>query len=61
MRIKNALVKNYLNIDLDDPQIIFNNRKLSLLKQAKISINTALESLSQGLGPEVVILDINEA
>lgn len=59
--LKNALVKNYLNIDLDDPQIIFNNRKLSLLKQAKISINTALESLSQGLGPEVVILDINEA
>lgn len=59
--LKNSLIKNYLNLDYEDPELIYNTRRLGLLKQCNNELNTALESLNNGFGPEVVILDINKA
>lgn len=59
--LKNALIKNYLDLDYEDPELIYNTRRLGLLKQSVNELNAALESLMNGFGPEVVILDINKA
>lgn len=59
--LKNALVKNYLNLDYEDPELIYNTRRLGLLKQCVNELETAIKSLQLGYGPEVVILDINKA
>ncbi|WP_330463341.1 tRNA uridine-5-carboxymethylaminomethyl(34) synthesis GTPase MnmE [Metamycoplasma gateae] len=59
--LKNALIKNYLDLDYEDPELIYNTRRLGLLKQSVNELNVALESLMNGFGPEVVILDINKA
>ncbi|ACF07503.1 tRNA uridine-5-carboxymethylaminomethyl(34) synthesis GTPase MnmE [Metamycoplasma arthritidis] len=59
--LRNALVKKYNDIDLDDKEVLYNTRQLSLLKQVEYNINDALEGLGQGFGPEVVILDLTKA
>ncbi|BAP39403.1 tRNA uridine-5-carboxymethylaminomethyl(34) synthesis GTPase MnmE [Metamycoplasma canadense] len=59
--LKNALVKNYLALDYEDPDLIYNTRRLGLLKQCANELNNAILSLKSGFGPEVVILDINKA
>ncbi|PZW00562.1 tRNA uridine-5-carboxymethylaminomethyl(34) synthesis GTPase MnmE [Metamycoplasma auris] len=59
--LKNALIKNYLNLDYEDPELIYNTRRIGLLKQCINELNTTIESLKAGFGPEVVILDINKA
>ncbi|TPR53845.1 tRNA uridine-5-carboxymethylaminomethyl(34) synthesis GTPase MnmE [Metamycoplasma neophronis] len=58
--LRNALVKKYNTVNLDDPEIIYNTRKLSLLKQAAISLQEASNGLDAGFGPEVVILDLTK-
>ncbi|SYV90522.1 Uncharacterised protein, partial [Metamycoplasma alkalescens] len=55
------MVKNYLNLDYEDPELIYNTRRLGLLKQCVNELETAIKSLQLGYGPEVVILDINKA
>ncbi|AZZ65809.1 tRNA uridine-5-carboxymethylaminomethyl(34) synthesis GTPase MnmE [Metamycoplasma phocicerebrale] len=59
--LKNALIKNYLNLDYSDPELIYNTRRLGLLKHANNCLYDALNGLKQGFGPEVVILDINKS
>ncbi|WP_373440781.1 tRNA uridine-5-carboxymethylaminomethyl(34) synthesis GTPase MnmE [Metamycoplasma equirhinis] len=59
--LKNELIKRYLNIDLDDNEIIYNNRKLALLNECYISLNESINGLESGFGPEVVILDLTKA
>ncbi|WP_211324458.1 tRNA uridine-5-carboxymethylaminomethyl(34) synthesis GTPase MnmE [Mycoplasma struthionis] len=58
--LKNALVKKYLSIDLDDPEILYNTRKLGLLKQASLNLQEVINGLNNGFGPEVVILDLTK-
>ncbi|MCV3733431.1 tRNA uridine-5-carboxymethylaminomethyl(34) synthesis GTPase MnmE [Mycoplasma enhydrae] len=58
--LKNALVKKYLDLDYEDDNIIYNTRRLGLLKQAFNCLSDALEGLNNNNGPEVVILDINK-
>ncbi|MGX9364073.1 tRNA uridine-5-carboxymethylaminomethyl(34) synthesis GTPase MnmE [Mycoplasma sp. 527] len=59
--LKNSLVKNYLNLDYNDRELIYNTRRLGLLKQCYIELNNAILSMNKGFGPEIVILDINKA
>ncbi|AXE61018.1 tRNA uridine-5-carboxymethylaminomethyl(34) synthesis GTPase MnmE [[Mycoplasma] phocae] len=58
--LKSSLMRNYFNINFDDSDILYNTRKLSLLKQASLSLKEALKGLEDGFGPEVVILDLTK-
>ncbi|MBN4089719.1 tRNA uridine-5-carboxymethylaminomethyl(34) synthesis GTPase MnmE [Mycoplasma enhydrae] len=58
--LKNALVKKYLDLDYEDDNIIYNTRRLGLLKQTLNCLSAALEGLNNNYGPEVVIIDINK-
>ncbi len=59
--LKNALVKKYNNVNLDDSELVYNTRKLSLLKQASLALNEAKKGLDNGFGPEVIILDLTKS
>ncbi|WP_211333776.1 tRNA uridine-5-carboxymethylaminomethyl(34) synthesis GTPase MnmE [[Mycoplasma] falconis] len=59
--LRNALVKKYNNFDIYSENIIYNTRKLGLLKEAKNALLEANEGIDNGFGPEVVILDLNKA
>ncbi|MBN0970488.1 tRNA uridine-5-carboxymethylaminomethyl(34) synthesis GTPase MnmE [Mycoplasma phocoeninasale] len=59
--LRSALMKNYFDINFDDSEIVYNTRKLSLLKQTMLSLKDALNGLSAEFGPEVVILDLTKA
>lgn len=48
-------------VEWDDPNLIYSQRQLALIKRAYVSLKEAKEGLEQGLTPDVVIIDINKA
>ncbi|MCP4336947.1 MAG: tRNA uridine-5-carboxymethylaminomethyl(34) synthesis GTPase MnmE [Mycoplasma sp.] len=56
-----AIESQYKNIDLNNENIVTNSRQLSLIKSSLMSIKESIQGLKSGVGPEVVIIDIQKA
>ncbi|AWX69757.1 tRNA uridine-5-carboxymethylaminomethyl(34) synthesis GTPase MnmE [[Mycoplasma] anseris] len=59
--LKSKLIEKYKDIDLNDKEILYNTRQLSLLKSTLLNLQEVKEGLNNGFGPEVVILDLTKA
>lgn len=57
----NSIKSIYKKLDLSNDKILTNVRQLSLIDAAKISTEDAINGLKSGLGPEIVIIDIQKA
>ncbi|VEU59549.1 tRNA uridine-5-carboxymethylaminomethyl(34) synthesis GTPase MnmE [Mesomycoplasma neurolyticum] len=60
-QLEKALNKLVKNVDLNNEKLVINSRQLSLIKAAYLNIESALMSLKENYGPEVVIIDIRQA
>lgn len=60
-QLENMLVSDYKDIDYSAQDSINNIRQLSLVRNAKASIDEAIEALEMGMTPDVVIIDVNKA
>ncbi len=56
-----AIEDQYKSIDLKDEYVVTNTRQLALIKSSLLSIIEAIKGLENGVGPEVVIIDIQKA
>ena len=56
-----AINSIYKNINLSNEKVLTNTRQLALIESAKISIEDAINGLKNGLGPEIVIIDIQKS
>lgn len=59
--LRNALVKEYTNFDINNPDTLYDERKLSLLNKVKENLENGIKGLNNNFGPEVVIVDLNAA
>ncbi|AWX42537.1 tRNA modification GTPase TrmE [Metamycoplasma cloacale] len=59
--LKSKMVEKYQNINLDDKDILYNQRQLSLLKSTLLNLQEVKQGLDANFGPEVVILDLTKA
>ena len=56
-----AINSIYKKINISNEKILANVRQLSLIEAARISIKDAITALKSGLGPEIVIIDIQKS
>ncbi|MCC3161195.1 MAG: tRNA uridine-5-carboxymethylaminomethyl(34) synthesis GTPase MnmE [Mollicutes bacterium PWAP] len=56
-----AIKSNFKNIDLQDENILYNTRQLTLIDSAGDKIDQSIETLNNLMGPDVAIIDIKDA
>ncbi|MDJ1646320.1 tRNA uridine-5-carboxymethylaminomethyl(34) synthesis GTPase MnmE [Mycoplasma phocimorsus] len=59
--LEKILINDYKDIDYSSEDSTNNIRQLSLIRQAKASIDESIQALEDGMTPDIVIIDVNKA
>jgi tRNA modification GTPase len=61
LKLIQAIENSYSKLDINNEKIIYNTRQLALVKSSANAISEAILGLNNGMGSDVVIVDIQKA